>query len=374
MDLGFLRSLYDNPECRAGAGYVSVYLETTPAIEKSPTKVALRWRSAREHLAADGADTPTLAAVQDHLTGRTHAAAGLAVFGCGGSVRLSSTLTVPPPLEVSRYARLPHIMPLLAQSPRHVAHVRVGANREGGQVLAFSAAGTSEQATIHGESWPVNKVSVGGWSELRLQRSTEDTWGDNAKRLADTAVVAAERVQAEFVVVGGDTKERRIVLDLLPEQVRESAVVVDREASPDAPAFAAAAQAEAARRGASESRAKLDEFRSRISGEASSRHATEGFGATLAALRDGLASAVLIDDEIFPDTMAWIGPGMADLATEKEQLLDRGIADPGNDRADAAVARAIAGTHASLFFIPRDDANPPRDGIGALLRAPLSAL
>jgi hypothetical protein len=373
MDLGFLRSLYENPECQAGAGYVSVYLETSPATENAPTKVGLRWRSAREQLAADGADTPTLAAVQDHLTGRTHAAPGLAVFGCDGAVRLSSTLTVPPPLEISRYARLPHVMPLLAQRPRHVAHVRVGANRQGGQVLAFSAAGTSEQATVRGESWPVNKVSVGGWSELRLQRSTEDTWGNNAERLADAAVVAAERVQAEFVVVGGDVRQRTNVLDLLPPQVRQSAVVVDQEAAPDAPAFAAAAQAEAARRGASESRAKLDDFRTRISGGETSRRAAEGLDATLTALRDGLASDVLIADELASDTMAWIGPGLADLASEKEQLLDRGIADPASERADAAVARAMAGTDASLFFLPRDT-DPPHDGIGALLRAPLAAL
>jgi len=373
MDLGFLRSLYENPESQDGAGYVSVYLETSPAIEQAPTKVALRWRSAREQLAADGADTTTLAAVQDHLTGRTHAAPGLAVFGCGGAVRLSSTLTVPPPLEISRYARLPHVMPLLAQSPRHVAHVRVGADREGGQVLAFSAAGTSEQATVHGESWPVNKVSVGGWSELRLQRSTENTWGDNAKRLADATVVAAERVQAEFVVVGGDVSERRIILDLLPPQVRQSTVVVDREAAPDAPSFAAAAQAEAARRGASESRAKLDDFHARMNGGATSRRAAEGLDATLTALRDGLASDVLIADELTLDATAWIGPGMADLASAKEQLLDRGIDDPASERADAAMARAMAGTDASLFFLPRD-ADSPRGGIGALLRAPLAAL
>jgi hypothetical protein len=372
MDLGFLRSLYENPESQAGAGYVSVYLETS-AVETAPAKVELRWRSAREQLAADGADTPTLAAVQDHLTGRTHATAGLAVFGCGGAVRLSSTLAVPPPLKVSRYARLPHVMPLLAQRPRHVAHVRIGAKREGGQVLAFSAAGTSEQATVHGESWPVNKVSVGAWSQLRLQRSTENAWGDNAKQLADAALVAAERVQAEFVVVGGDVRERTIVLDLLPPQVRRSAIAVDREAAPDAPAFAAAAQAEAARRGVSESREKLDDFRARMSGGATSRHATEGLDATLTALRDGLASDVLIADELAPGATVWIGPGMSDLASEKQQLLDRGIADPGTDRADAAVARAIAGTDAGLYFLPRG-ADPPRDGVGALLRAPLSAL
>jgi hypothetical protein len=374
MDLGFLRSLYKNPECQDGAGYVSVYLDTSPATELAPTKVALRWRAAREELAAAGADTLTLDAVQQHLTGRTQAGPGLAVFGCGGAVRLSSTLTLPPPREISRYARLPHVMPLLAQRPRHVAHVRVGADREGGQVMAFSASGTSEQARVDGESWPVHKVSTGGWSELRLQRSVEDTWGDNAKRLADAAVMAAERVSAEFIVVGGDVKERRTVLDLLATPLRESAVVVEREAAPDAPAFTAAAQAEAARRGAAESRARIDEFRSRMSrGDIAGRRAAEGLEATLAALRDGLASDVLVADNPSADAMAWTGPGMPDVASDKEQLLQRGVTGVVPDRADAALARAVAGTDAGLFFIP-EDADPLRDGIGALLRAPLAAV
>jgi hypothetical protein len=373
MDLGFLRSLYENPECQDGAGYISAYLDTSPAADLAPTKVALRWRSAREELAAAGADSLTLNAVQQHLTGRTQAAPGLAVFGCAGSVRLSSTLPLPPRREISRYARLPHVMPLLAQRPRNVAHVRVCAHGEGGRVIAFSASGTSEQARVDGESWPVHKVSKGGWSQLRLQRSVEETWGDNAKRLADASVIAAERVSAEFIVVGGDAKDRTTVLDLLPATLRETAVLVDREAAPDAPAFTAAAQAEAARRGVAESRTKIDEFRSRMTRDVTARRATEGLHATLTALRDGLASDVLVVGDPSADAMAWTGPGMTDVASDKEQLLQRGVTDVVPDRADAALARAIAGTDAGLFFIP-EDADPPRDGVGTLLRAPLPAL
>ena len=40
------------------------------------------------------------------------------------------------------------------------------------------------------------------------------------------------------------------------------------------------------------------------------------------------------------------------------------------DRADAAIVRAVAATDAELHFIP-DGEQPPRHGVGALLRYPV---
>ena len=96
-----------------------------------------------------------------------------------------------------------------------------------------------------------------------------------------------------------------------------------------------------------------------------SRRAVEGLDGTLAALRDGLAAELLIAGEAPPDVAVWIGPGLADAATAKEQLTARGITPLGTDRADEALARAAAGTGASLFFIPAG-ADRPRDGVAAL--------
>jgi hypothetical protein len=59
MDLGFVRPLYEDP-LEFGTGYASVYLDTTPSTEGAATEVALRWRSARDRLAAAGADDGTL--------------------------------------------------------------------------------------------------------------------------------------------------------------------------------------------------------------------------------------------------------------------------------------------------------------------------
>ncbi|HXT89464.1 MAG TPA: hypothetical protein VN714_09410, partial [Trebonia sp.] len=115
----------------------------------------------------------------------------------------------------------------------------------------------------------------------------------------------------------------------------------------------------------------LDDFRVRMTGtDPRSRRATEGLGDTLTALRDGLASDVLLAGETCLAATAWIGPGMAEAAVDARQLDARADAWPMTDRAGAALARSIAGTGASLHFLPADT-NPPRDGVGALLRAPL---
>ncbi|HTU74147.1 MAG TPA: hypothetical protein VMG38_11580 [Trebonia sp.] len=377
MDLDFLKSLYENAGDGQVAGYVSVYLDTSPATESAAKELELRWRAGREELAAEGVSAPALDAVGRHLTGRKPSAPGQAVFAHGGMVRLTAALPRPPRQEISRYAALPHVMPLLAQLPQQVPHVRVGADRTGGRVLTVSASGATATSTITGQTWPVHKTSRK--ADYSRQRSTEEAWAENGKLLADAVTRAAEQVRAEFVVVGGDEWERSTLLGLLPTALRDAAVVVDREVEPDGAAFTAAAEAERARRAEQHSQARLDEFWVRMNEpDITVRRAVEGLDATLAALRDGLAEGVLVRDDPARDeaadpAAAWIGPGLADVATDPEQLVRRGVADPVMDRADAALARAACGTGATLSFIP-GGADLPVGWVGALLRAPLAAV
>jgi hypothetical protein len=374
MDLGFLRALYENTPDQPADGYVSLYLDNTmPSTGKVAVEAALRWQSARERLAADGADDATLAAVQQAVGRDTHAGGGQAVFASAGSVRLSSALPEPPPREVASYTPLPHVVPWLAQRPAQLPHVRIAATRTGGQVVAVSGEAIAT-ADVPGESWPVHKPHAGGWSMARFQRSAEETWDENAKRIAEAAAAEADRVHARFVVVGGDVRERTMVVDRLPAALRDIAVTVDREVEPDAAPFAEASHAEAARQADRQSRARLDEFRSRISvADPRQRQAAEGVQATLIALCDGLASDVLLAVGTLAAATAWVGPGMTDAATDMDQLLERGVSRPAEDRADAALVRAAAGTDAELHFLP-EDADQPAGGVGALLRAPAAAL
>src|SRR5437764_4203654 len=74
VNLEFLRPLYDE----VGA-YVSVYLGTDPASEDAAEATGLRWRAAREELAAAGASPATLDAVGAAIEGGGPAR-GRAVF------------------------------------------------------------------------------------------------------------------------------------------------------------------------------------------------------------------------------------------------------------------------------------------------------
>ena len=380
MDLGFLRPLYENPPDWPASGYVSVYLDTTPK-ENAPNEVALRLRAAREALAAAGADHATLDAVLaanlDHVPARSHA-----LFAAGGSVRLHGIMPESPSLgESSSYTPLPHVVPWLAQRPPRLPHVRVSANREGGQVLAVPGAwpetqGDLETATlglteVTGESWPVHKPSGGGWSQPRFQRSAEETWTETAKQIAGAVTAAADRVKAVFVVLGGDIREREILADELPKALRGNLVIVDREVELTAPAFDEAAWAEESWRAALDASARLDELRAQLDRPPGERRAVQGLDGTLTALRDGLVSDVLIADPAWQAT-AWIGPGMADAAAERDQLAGPGVTDPVTDLASEALARAAAGTGAELHFLEPEAAET--GWVAALLRAPAAAV
>jgi Bacterial archaeo-eukaryotic release factor family 2 len=381
VDLGFLRPLYENPQDWPASGYVSVYLDTTPK-ENAPNEVALRLRAAREALAAAGADQATLDAVLaanlDHVPARSHA-----LFAAAGAVRLHGIMLQAPPLgESSSYTPLPQVVPWLAQRPPRLPHVRVSANREGGQVLAVPGAWPETQGDLEtamlgltevaGESWPVHKPSGGGWSQPRFQRSAEETWTETAKQIAGAVTAAADRVKAVFVVLGGDIREREILAGELPKALRGNLVIVDREVELTAPAFDEAAWAEESWRAALDARARLDEFRAQMDRPPGERRAVQGLDGTLTALRDGLVSDVLIAADPAWQATAWIGPGMADAATGRDQLAERGVTDPVTDLASEALARAAAGTGAELHFLEPDAAET--GWVAALLRAPAAAV
>jgi hypothetical protein len=186
----------------------------------------------------------------------------------------------------------------------------------------------------------VHKAAGGGWSEPRFQRSAAETWAETAKKIAEAVVQAADRVKAVFVVLGGDIRERELLAGSLPKALGGNLVIVDREVELTAPAFDEAAWAEEMWRAAVDASARLDEFRAQMNRPPGERRAVAGLDGTLTALRDGLVSDVLIAADPAWQATAWIGPGTADAAAEREQLAERGVTDPVTDRADEALCDA----------------------------------
>jgi hypothetical protein len=361
MRLGSLRRLYE------GTGdYASVYLDASRATEDGVETVALRWRAARQHLSDAGADHATLNALGPLVTDPARSGPGVAAFASAGAVAFAASLPHPPLRGISRYARLPHLMPLLAQRPPQVPHLLVRADRSGGQIVAARVPDDVTKETIDGTGWPVHKTTVGGWSQDRYQRSAEEAWAENAKELAAAVTTAAAQIRAELIVVGGDTRARSLLLDHLGTPLRDVAVIVDREVDAGSDVMTEAAEGAAQAREDQTTRQRLGDFRA----ELGRGLATEGLAETLAALRDGQASDVFIADDPSSTDHAWIGPLPAQVAASETELRELGVDQVAEDRADAAIIRAAAATEAELHLIP-DGEPPPRHGIGALLRYPL---
>jgi hypothetical protein len=97
----------------------------------------------------------------------------------------------------------------------------------------------------------------------------------------------------------------------------------------------------------------------------------------MTALRDGGAAELLLVDHPESAHTAWIGPGGTELAATAGELTDRGVQDPVQDRADAALARGLTTSDAQLYILPEDLATSsvaPQDGVGAVLRLPREAV
>ena len=366
MDLQFLRPLYDG-----SSGYVSVYLDTSRDAGDPATAVDLRWRSARDRLASAGADDATLDALAGVMT--SQGAPGRAAFGRGGEVVLTEPLPHPPRREIARLAPLPHVMPLLAQRRPRVPHLQVMARHDGGEIATVTGAGLVEDEEVTGTGWPVHKTKGGGWAQLRYQRSTEEAWETNAKELAGRVTAGAREVGAELIVVGGDPVARTLLIRQLGPDLAAITVVIDREVSADSGQVAQAAYQAVADHIERRSRERFEHWRTQLAHD----RGVAGLAAAMAALQDGGVAELVLADHPESAKTAWIGPGGTDLAADAAGLTGRGVQDPVTDRADAALARALASTDASLYFLPEELATgpeAPQDGVGATLRFPREAI
>ena len=383
MDLSFLRPLYERP----GPDYVSVYADTSRHSEDAARMVQVRWHELSAGLTADGADAATVRAIAAVITDPAAAAPGRAVFGRAGEVLLTEALPAPPRREIARLAPLPHVMPMLAQGPPLVPHLRVTATLAGGQVLSAGRGGSRERDVGPG-AWPVHKTRSGGWSQARHQRSAEHAWQENAQSLAGQVIEAARRIGAERIIVAGDVRARSLLLGELPQSLRDITTTVDREIAADSQELAEISDRLLASDRAQQARSRFGHWQALQTRSL----AAEGLIPATTALSAGLVSDLFLADDPSSTTRAWIGPGGADLAMSPDGLDGRGIAAPRHDRADAAIARALAMTDAQLWILPgagaaddaeagpgngawpdQEDQQPPRpaDGVAATLRAPL---
>ena len=371
MELSFIRSLYDVP-----GPWASVYLDTTHDTESARGAIKIRWKDLRASLRHD-IDDRTLhaldAEVIDDRTLRVLEGAefeqrrhpgrhGLAMFAAQGEMRYAEVMDEPFRSDLAEVSPLPHLTPLVIQRGEQIPWIRVAVNRVGADIESP----TNDTIQVQGTHlYPIRKTHGGGWSQEHLQRKAELRWQQNAKEVAEQVNRFADSVGAELVIVAGDVRARRLLIDQLPERWRER--VVEVEAGSRAPGadpigveratMQAVANVVAQRR-----TAVLDRFLAR-GGE----YGVAGVAAVVAAFDRSQVGTLMLDPDGVAKTQLWVGLDLPHIALSEDDLLQLGARRIEYVRAEDALIRAAAMTDAELMVVSPTELNLD-EGIGAVLR------
>jgi hypothetical protein len=375
VNLSFLRELYQRP-----GPWASAYLDATHNTADGDQAVGLRWRGLREQLAAQGADEPTLAAMDLAVnTGYDINAVpavgppagpgrvGLAVFAAHGRVALAEPLPRPPVREQATWSRRPQTGPLVSGAAEQVRWVRAVVDRTGGQLTAGDAGHLRIDRDVPtAERYPTHKSGQGGWSQLNYERSTVTVWDRNVHNVVDALTDAADRMGADVIIVAGDVRARQMLIDRLPKRL--AGRVVHSEAGSRAPGADPSsldeATAEAVARVASERRAELlDRYRMDLS----RGRAREGVAPVTEAAWHAAMDVLLITDGAEP-ALVWIDPDdPRAVAPDPAVLREVGVSGPEQESAIAALIAAAAAGDAEVVTVDPNE-QPLTDGVGAITR------
>ncbi|MFZ4205612.1 Vms1/Ankzf1 family peptidyl-tRNA hydrolase [Streptomyces griseoincarnatus] len=376
MQLSFLQPLFDRP-----GPWATVYFGPLQSDESGAKRRELSVREACRTLEEEGADAATTEAVRDALLriGPAEDPAGRVVFATGGEVVLSHRLSRPPQRQISCWAPLPRLTPLLELAGQDpvclVAYIdRTGADFE----LRGGAAGPRSAGQVEGEQHPVHRTASSDWSERHFQLKVENTWEHNAGEIAEALNAAYEESGADLVVLAGDPRERPAVHEKLSEAVR--GVTTETEHGGRAAGSASPVLEEAieqARRRHTRHRVEevLDRFRAGRVGTDRPTEAVEGVPALVEAAREHRIDTLLVrpdGPELDRDT--WVGARPDQIAARRSDARTLGESDPTVVRADDALLRAAAVTAADVLVVPpadddgADATDIPTGGLGALLR------
>ncbi len=346
--------------------FATVYLNTDPAIENAAQYSERRWRAQSEALAGLGAPESVLAAIDTVVPDAHLYGAGLGVVADGDVVAHVEHHPHPPAADLSRWSPLPSVAGMLEWRQGHVPHVLVLIDRRGADLYATDAQGTE----VHDEAGadthlPVEKVAPGGWSQRRYQQRAEVAWEKNASAVADELVQLVERVGAQLVVVAGDVRATQLLRENLPDRVEGMLHEVSGGRARDGSEIEIAQETArlVATAAARDTVAVLEKFR-----EERGEHdrAADGAAATFAALQEARVEMLLVHDDPDDRRTAWFGERPADVALQRNDLIELGIEGPQEGRLVDVAVRAALGTGATVRVVPKHGG--ANESIGAILR------
>ncbi|WP_037606115.1 baeRF2 domain-containing protein [Streptacidiphilus rugosus] len=224
MELDLLRPLYE-----AEGPVVSVHLDTSRLDHDADKRLEVTWRDLRRELAAQGADEPSLAALDAAVGGSPHVVGpqGESLFAAGGVLLGAFTLSEPPPRNRAVVRPLADPLETVLDLDHQLPYVVVALDREGGDIDAYPAGAfdAATSRTYDGSTLHISRVRGGGPSMASYHRRSVNLWTQNASGVAAEIAEAAQAVGARVVFVGGDPKALGVLRELLTAQKIDAEVV-----------------------------------------------------------------------------------------------------------------------------------------------------
>jgi hypothetical protein len=209
MKLDQISALFDDP-----GPFATAYVEVSRAQEDGDTLAELAARAAYDDLVQQGAPEAIAEQVRDRLAAPTHRPAPVSrcVVASERGVLLDELTATHRAQPRHTWAVLPDLAHWVQDASVVVPYVLALVDHAGGRVQTFADGGPKpdREAEVTDDSAHVQKVSAGGWSQQRWQRSTEEVWARNAGE-----VVHEIRRQVasgpDLLVLAGDVQSRQIV-------------------------------------------------------------------------------------------------------------------------------------------------------------------
>jgi hypothetical protein len=364
MDLATLQKIYT-----AQGPFVTIYLDTTSAVEQAAQILETRWKNVLGDLESRGVDAATREALSaargEHDGGNTRV-----LVASHDQVHLATWLPEPPPRDLVAVGPLPHLLPLIDALNLRLPHLVVLADRQGADVLAYTVGSDPVESASHDSNiWPTHHTGVGGWSSKRYDNTVQNSWEESAREVATLVENVAHDIGAELILASGDSRALSLLESHLGEATRgkfrklEAGGGRHRDGSDE---IIAQHVIEAlSDQVAEETLTLLTRF-----GEERGRgeQACDGVADTVAALRMGQVGTLLLTAELDPEQAAWFGPEPTHLAVTEQELTSLGVQAPQQAPLTDVLVRAAVGTSAEVRVIAGGVADAPRDGVGALLR------
>src|SRR3712207_5654249 len=169
---------------QATGPFATALVDVSHDSENAEHEHELRVRTARESLLDQGADESVVKTVEERLSELVTQPAPVSrlVVATSGGVVLDEVTSMRVDQPVATWGPLPDLAAWIEHKDSMTTFVLAVVDHEGGDVAVYDSdvPDPEEEASVGGETHHVNKVTAGGWSELRYQHVTENVWGRNA--------------------------------------------------------------------------------------------------------------------------------------------------------------------------------------------------